>query len=58
MHYTYHQKPANMKRFIAIAFLGLILTVFAASCGASKGHCEAYDGGTYTNQVESFKVPE
>ncbi|MFT6503799.1 MAG: hypothetical protein ACJASQ_003937 [Crocinitomicaceae bacterium] len=45
-------KPTDMKRVLAFAFLGLILTAVVASCGSSKGgHCDAY--GNKSGSVEN-----
>jgi len=40
-----------MKKFLALTFLGLMLTVVLAACGSSKGgHCDAYGS---VDQVEN-----
>jgi hypothetical protein len=40
-----------MKRFLALTFLGLMMTVVFSACGSSKGgHCDAYGN---VDQVEN-----
>lgn len=31
-----------MKRFLTLAFLGLITLTIASSCGSNGAHCDAY----------------
>lgn len=31
-----------MKRFVAFAAIAAIISVVLASCGSSRGHCDAY----------------
>ena len=46
-----------MKKIVALAFLGLTLTLLIAGCGTKK-NCEAYDGKQSSlNQVESTRTP-
>ncbi len=44
-------KLSNMKKFLALTLMGLMLTVVLVSCGSSKGgHCDAYGS---VDQIES-----
>ena len=46
-----------MKRVLAFAFLGLILTAVVASCGSSKGgHCDAY--GNKSGSIEKIEASQ
>ena len=41
-----------MRKFLALTFMGLVLTVVLASCGSSQGgHCDAY--GSLDQEVSS-----
>jgi hypothetical protein len=31
-----------MKKFLALAFLGIFVATLISSCGAKGGHCDAY----------------
>lgn len=44
-----------MKKFMALAFTGIFLTLIA-SCGSSKAHCEAY--GDATTIIEDSDLAE
>lgn len=47
-----------MKRVLAIAFLGLSLTAFLASCGSGGGgHCDAYGNKSGSVQQHSDQLP-
>lgn len=39
-----------MKKYITLTLIGALLTVIMASCGSSKGGCDAYGS---TNNVEN-----
>ena len=40
-----------MKKFLALTFAGLMLTVILAACGSSRGgHCDAYGS---VDQIET-----
>jgi len=42
-----------MKRLLALTFMGLMLTVVFAACGASQGgHCDAYGNAPAADQVD------
>ena len=44
-------KLFNMKKFLALTLIGLMLSVVLTSCGSSKGgHCDAYGS---IDQVEN-----
>lgn len=47
-----------MKRVMAIAFLGIMLTALLAACGSSKGgHCDAYGNKSGSVQHTSDQLP-
>lgn len=47
-----------MKKVMAVALFGMMLTVVLASCGSSKGgHCDAYGNKSGAVQVEKSDLP-
>jgi hypothetical protein len=47
-----------MKKVMAIAFLGMVLTAVLASCGSSKGgHCDAYGNKSGSVEKVSDQLP-
>jgi len=39
-----------MKKFLALAFLGIFVATLVSSCGSRGGHCEAYGSLEATEQ--------
>ena len=39
-----------MKKFLALAFLGIFVASIVSSCGARGGHCDAYGSLNATEQ--------
>lgn len=47
-----------MKKLLAFAFLGLVLTVVLASCGSSQGgHCDAYGNKSGSVEIKKADLP-
>jgi hypothetical protein len=54
LYICFHKQPnliilIDMKRLLALAFVGIFTTALVASCGSKGGHCDAYGS---VNSVE------